>query len=301
MTVNDNKVSLSVWLLNLIEGLKREKKIFPQAYTTVPQEQMMPSSLISSILETSSQSRTALSPESALAAWKPRSTWQTKLSHCVNILNWLNDEKFAAYSIMLSDSGQSSLMGTTRWDVCGHRQWYSSQSHWPCYHGHCGGKETWYLLLWSETCRYKLNSYGNNVKKNKFCFEGYVLIFDGCAAGPTVEQQTEMARHAGRTLASLHPDQVSPCSFIMVWLTKVRYKMQYNHLSPHWRTVQIAFFAFYLILFFVIHIIFQRAEIICCLSELLTEKKEEILSANRRDMELASASGTGPESRHWPL
>ncbi len=27
--------------------------------------------------------------------------------------------------------------------------------------------------------------------------------------GPTVEQQTEMARHAGRTLASLHPEQVS--------------------------------------------------------------------------------------------
>lgn len=26
--------------------------------------------------------------------------------------------------------------------------------------------------------------------------------------GPTVEQQTEMARHAGRTLASLLPEQV---------------------------------------------------------------------------------------------
>uniref|UniRef100_A0A8C4I970 Delta-1-pyrroline-5-carboxylate synthase n=1 Tax=Dicentrarchus labrax TaxID=13489 RepID=A0A8C4I970_DICLA len=56
-------------------------------------------------------------------------------------------------------------------------------------------------------------------------------------AGPTVEQQTEMARHAGRTLASLLPE--------------------------------------------------QRGEIICCLAELLTEKKEEILSANKRDMELA--------------
>lgn len=27
--------------------------------------------------------------------------------------------------------------------------------------------------------------------------------------GPTVEQQTEMARNTGRTLASLHPDQVA--------------------------------------------------------------------------------------------
>ena len=26
--------------------------------------------------------------------------------------------------------------------------------------------------------------------------------------GPTVEQQTEMARNSGRTLAALHPDQV---------------------------------------------------------------------------------------------
>ncbi|KAK7925458.1 hypothetical protein WMY93_007768 [Mugilogobius chulae] len=60
-------------------------------------------------------------------------------------------------------------------------------------------------------------------------------------AGPTVEQQTEMARHAGRTLASLDPE--------------------------------------------------QRAEIICCIAELLTEKREEILSANKKDMELAIASG----------
>ncbi|XP_008320515.1 delta-1-pyrroline-5-carboxylate synthase [Cynoglossus semilaevis] len=61
-------------------------------------------------------------------------------------------------------------------------------------------------------------------------------------AGPTVEQQTEMARHAGRTLASLLPE--------------------------------------------------QRGEIIYALAELLTEKKDEILSANRKDMELATASGT---------
>ncbi|XP_037128146.1 delta-1-pyrroline-5-carboxylate synthase [Syngnathus acus] len=60
-------------------------------------------------------------------------------------------------------------------------------------------------------------------------------------AGPTVEQQTEMARIAGRTLASLLPE--------------------------------------------------QRGEIICSLAELLTEKKDEILSANKRDMELATSSG----------
>uniref|UniRef100_A0A3Q0R751 Delta-1-pyrroline-5-carboxylate synthase n=1 Tax=Amphilophus citrinellus TaxID=61819 RepID=A0A3Q0R751_AMPCI len=60
-------------------------------------------------------------------------------------------------------------------------------------------------------------------------------------AGPTVEQQTDMARHAGRTLASLLPE--------------------------------------------------QRGEIICCLAELLTEKKEEILNANKKDMELAATLG----------
>ncbi|XP_057704482.1 delta-1-pyrroline-5-carboxylate synthase isoform X1 [Corythoichthys intestinalis] len=60
-------------------------------------------------------------------------------------------------------------------------------------------------------------------------------------AGPTVEQQTEMARQAGRTLASLQPE--------------------------------------------------QRGEIICSLAELLTEKKDEILSANKRDMEMATSSG----------
>uniref|UniRef100_A0A8C1GM15 Delta-1-pyrroline-5-carboxylate synthase n=1 Tax=Cyprinus carpio TaxID=7962 RepID=A0A8C1GM15_CYPCA len=54
-------------------------------------------------------------------------------------------------------------------------------------------------------------------------------------AGPTVEQQTEMARSAGRTLASLEPE--------------------------------------------------QRSEIICALADLLTERKDEILSANKKDME----------------
>lgn len=63
-------------------------------------------------------------------------------------------------------------------------------------------------------------------------------------AGPTVEQQTEMARHAGRALASLLPE--------------------------------------------------QRGEIICCLAELLTEKKDEILSANRKDMELAAGRLSQP-------
>ncbi|XP_035514538.1 delta-1-pyrroline-5-carboxylate synthase [Morone saxatilis] len=57
-------------------------------------------------------------------------------------------------------------------------------------------------------------------------------------AGPTVEQQTEMARNSGRTLASLHPD--------------------------------------------------QRSEIICHLAELLTERQEEILAANKMDMDLAA-------------
>ncbi|KAK7919468.1 hypothetical protein WMY93_010752 [Mugilogobius chulae] len=56
-------------------------------------------------------------------------------------------------------------------------------------------------------------------------------------AGPSVEQQTEMARNSGRTLASLHPD--------------------------------------------------QRSEIICQLAELLTERKDEILAANKMDVELA--------------
>lgn len=42
---------------------------------------------------------------------------------------------------------------------------------------------------------------------------------------------------------------------------------------------------------------FQREEIICCLAELLTEKKDEILSANKRDMELATVSGTEAQRR----
>ncbi|XP_066522173.1 delta-1-pyrroline-5-carboxylate synthase isoform X2 [Hoplias malabaricus] len=65
-------------------------------------------------------------------------------------------------------------------------------------------------------------------------------------AGPTVEQQTDMARTAGRALASLLPE--------------------------------------------------QRSEIIYALADLLTEKKEEILSANKKDMELAINSGRMPTS-----
>ncbi|XP_051770772.1 delta-1-pyrroline-5-carboxylate synthase isoform X2 [Ctenopharyngodon idella] len=60
-------------------------------------------------------------------------------------------------------------------------------------------------------------------------------------AGPTVEQQTEMARSAGRTLASLEPE--------------------------------------------------QRSDIICALADLLTERKDEILSANKKDMEHAASTG----------
>uniref|UniRef100_A0A3Q0T9T5 Delta-1-pyrroline-5-carboxylate synthase n=1 Tax=Amphilophus citrinellus TaxID=61819 RepID=A0A3Q0T9T5_AMPCI len=56
-------------------------------------------------------------------------------------------------------------------------------------------------------------------------------------AGPSVEEQTEMARSFGRTLASLHP--------------------------------------------------VQRSEIICHLADLLTERKEDILAANKMDMDLA--------------
>ncbi|XP_031604970.2 delta-1-pyrroline-5-carboxylate synthase isoform X3 [Oreochromis aureus] len=63
-------------------------------------------------------------------------------------------------------------------------------------------------------------------------------------AGPSVEEQTEMARSSGRTLASLHP--------------------------------------------------VQRSEIICHLADLLTERKEEILAANKMDMDLAVSAGHLP-------
>lgn len=37
----------------------------------------------------------------------------------------------------------------------------------------------------------------------------------------------------------------------------------------------------------------QRSEIICHLAELLTERKEEILAANKTDMETAVSAGNG--------
>ncbi|XP_057681788.1 delta-1-pyrroline-5-carboxylate synthase isoform X1 [Corythoichthys intestinalis] len=63
-------------------------------------------------------------------------------------------------------------------------------------------------------------------------------------AGPTVEQQTEMARNVGRKLAALRPE--------------------------------------------------QRSEIICRLADLLIERKDDILSANKMDVDLAVSSGQLP-------
>ncbi|MGH0172704.1 UNVERIFIED_CONTAM: hypothetical protein FKN15_001951 [Acipenser sinensis] len=60
-------------------------------------------------------------------------------------------------------------------------------------------------------------------------------------AGPTVEQQAEMARSGGRTLSSLLPQ--------------------------------------------------QRAEIICQLADLLTDQREDILAANKKDLEVAISGG----------
>ncbi|XP_058882043.1 delta-1-pyrroline-5-carboxylate synthase-like isoform X3 [Acipenser ruthenus] len=60
-------------------------------------------------------------------------------------------------------------------------------------------------------------------------------------AGPTVEQQAEMARSRGRTLSSLLPQ--------------------------------------------------QRAEIICQLADLLTDQREDILAANKKDLEVAISGG----------
>lgn len=37
----------------------------------------------------------------------------------------------------------------------------------------------------------------------------------------------------------------------------------------------------------------QRSEVICQLAELLTEKKEEILAANKMDIDLAVNAGNG--------
>lgn len=43
--------------------------------------------------------------------------------------------------------------------------------------------------------------------------------------------------------------------------------------------------------YFFIYIIFQRGEIICHLAELLTDRKEEILAANKTDMDQAVNAG----------
>uniref|UniRef100_A0A8C6Q415 Delta-1-pyrroline-5-carboxylate synthase n=1 Tax=Nothobranchius furzeri TaxID=105023 RepID=A0A8C6Q415_NOTFU len=63
-------------------------------------------------------------------------------------------------------------------------------------------------------------------------------------AGPSVEEQAELAQSLGRVLSSLQPD--------------------------------------------------QRRDIICRLAELLTERKEEILAANKMDMEMAVSAGVLP-------
>lgn len=87
-----------------------------------------------------------------------------------------------------------------------------------------------------------------------------------------------MARQAGRTLSSLHPDQVA---------------LQHKEKKNDERNV-----CFFLenLLFSVIHdyfidTIFQRSEIICHLADLLTERKEEILAANKADMDRAVNEG----------
>lgn len=134
----------------------------------------MPSSLIYSILETSSQSRMAPSPESASVAWKPRSA---RRSQNVNMVGWMMKHLHYTNSIMLSDSGESSPLGTTGWDVCRHCQRHTSQSHRPRHHRHCGREESWHLFLWSETCRYWVQPRAKNILPT-CCI--CVFMFDAC-------------------------------------------------------------------------------------------------------------------------
>lgn len=94
-----------------------------------------------------------------------------------------------------------------------------------------------------------------------------------------MEQQTEMARQAGRTLASLHPDQVA---FQQKKEKKERKKFLFFLQSYYFSVINIFLF---------IYIIFQRGEIICHLAELLTDRKEEILAANKTDMDQAVNAG----------
>lgn len=87
-----------------------------------------------------------------------------------------------------------------------------------------------------------------------------------------MEQQTEVARSCGRTLASLHPDQVMSSA---LW-----FKLKECNTDLLWIIVLPAS-----------RLHFKRAEIICRLAELLTERREEILAANKTDMNLAINTG----------
>lgn len=93
-----------------------------------------------------------------------------------------------------------------------------------------------------------------------------------------MEQQTEMARQAGRTLASLHPDQVA---------LQQKEKKEKNERNVCFFLENLLFFCDYH--FF--YTIFQRSEIICHLAELLTDRKDEILAANKADMDQAVNEG----------
>lgn len=59
---------------------------------------------------------------------------------------------------MLSNSGESSTLGTAGWDICCHCQWHTSQSHRPCHHRHCRREESWHIFFWSQTSRYSVQS-----------------------------------------------------------------------------------------------------------------------------------------------
>lgn len=123
-----------------------------------------------------------------------------------------------------------------------------------------------------------------------------VHVVVGCdTSGPTVEQQTEMARQAGRTLATLHPDEVSVPFFTLFTLQSCAELywlawLQSAHLS--WCVIYLCCTLVIFLRRLYSFTLNQRGEIICRLADLLTEKKDEILSANKRDMETAASSGT---------
>nr|XP_054605708.1 delta-1-pyrroline-5-carboxylate synthase isoform X2 [Nothobranchius furzeri] len=87
-------------------------------------------------------------------------------------------------------------------------------------------------------------------------------------AGPSVEEQAELAQSLGRVLSSLQPDQP-----------------QQNFSGQ---------ICFVLSLHVCGRLCCQRRDIICRLAELLTERKEEILAANKMDMEMAVSAGVLP-------